>query len=103
MNISDILLSLRPDAKFVVRGNVDIEWLDGGQTQPTQAEIDAERERLQAEYDSQEYARNRQAEYPSIDELIVALWEGVVEERMASVTALEGLRQAVKAKYPKPE
>ena len=28
--------------------------------------------------------------------------KGVVEERMASVTALEGLRQAVKTKYPKP-
>jgi len=26
----------------------------------------------------------------------------VVEERMASVTALEALRQAVKTKYPKP-
>ena len=68
-----------------------------------QAKVDTEVARLQAEYDSQEYARNRQAEYPSIDELIVALWEGVVEERMASVTALEGLRQAVKDKYPKPE
>ena len=102
-NLADILLSLRPGAKFVTRGNVDIEWFDDEQTQPTQTEIDAERVRLQAEYDSQEYARNRQAEYPSIDELIVALWEGVVEERMASVTALEGLRQAVKDKYPKPE
>jgi len=39
--------------------------------------------------------------YPSVDELVVALWEGVVEERMASVTALEGLRQAIKTKYPK--
>ena len=43
----------------------------------------------------------RKAEYPSIDELVVALWEGVVEERMASVTKLEIKRQAVKAKYPK--
>jgi hypothetical protein len=43
----------------------------------------------------------RQAEYPSIDELVVALWEGVVEERMAAVTKLEGKRQAVKTKYPK--
>ena len=51
--------------------------------------------------DTRTYAEKRQAEYPSIDELIVALWEGVVEERMASVTALEGLRQAVKTKYPK--
>jgi hypothetical protein len=53
------------------------------------------------EPDTRTYAEKRQAEYPSIDELIVALWEGVVEERMASVTALEGLRQAVKTKYPK--
>ena len=63
--------------------------------------IAAQMSLLQAEYDAQEYARNRQAEYPSLDELIVALWEGVVEERMASVTALEALRQAVKTKYPK--
>jgi hypothetical protein len=49
------------------------------------------------------YDKLRKHEYPSIDELVVALWEGVVEERMASVTALEGLRQAVKDKYPKPE
>ncbi len=43
----------------------------------------------------------RKAEYPSIDELVVALWEGVVEERMAAVTKLEAKRQAVKLKYPK--
>ena len=43
----------------------------------------------------------RKAEYPSVDELVVALWEGVVEERMAAVTKLEGKRQAVKTKYPK--
>jgi hypothetical protein len=67
-----------------------------------EAVIDTETARLQAEHDSQAYARNRKAEYPSIDELVVALWEGVVEERMASVTKLEGLRQAVKTKYQKP-
>ncbi len=54
-----------------------------------------------AEEAKTQYQRDRQAEYPSIDQLVVALWEGVVEERMASVTALEGLRQAVKIKYPK--
>ena len=43
----------------------------------------------------------RKAEYPSIDELIVALWENVVEERTASVISLETKRQAVKTKYPK--
>jgi hypothetical protein len=53
------------------------------------------------EPDTSTYADKRKAEYPSIDELVVALWEGVVEERMASVTQLEALRQAVKLKYPK--
>ena len=51
--------------------------------------------------DTRTYAEKRKAEYPSIEELTVALWEGVVEERMAAVTSLEGKRQAVKAKYPK--
>ena len=48
-----------------------------------------------------DHSWKRKAEYPSIDELVVALWEGVVEERMAAVTKLEGKRQAVKTKYPK--
>ena len=51
--------------------------------------------------DTRSYDEKRKAEYPSIDSLVVALWEGVVEERMASVTTLEGLRQAIKTKYPK--
>jgi len=100
--VADALAALSPNSQFVV-DNGNVLWYSPDIPQPTQAEIDAELARLQAEYDSQAYARNRKAEYPSIDELIVALWEGVVEERMASVTALEGLRQAVKDKYPKPE
>ena len=85
------------NAQFVIRGGV-VESVSGG---ITGEQIETKQAELQAEYDSQEYARNRQAEYPSIDELVVALWEGVVEERMASVTRLEGLRQAVKTRYPK--
>jgi hypothetical protein len=75
--------------------------LNGNPIAIDQAAYDAEVARLKAEQDATQYQRDRQAEYPSIDKLIVALWEGVVEERMASVTALEGLRQAVKTKYPK--
>jgi len=73
----------------------------GGQDKPTQEFLESELAILQSEYDAQEYARNRQAEYPSLNELTVALWEGVVEERMASIMELEVQRQAVKAKYPK--
>jgi len=51
--------------------------------------------------DTRTYDEKRKAEYPSIDDITVALWEGVVEERMQAVTQLEIKRQAVKAKYPK--
>ena len=99
INRASALASLRPGARWSMLGDV-ITWNDETQ-QPTEEEINAEILRLQAEHDAQEYARDRQAEYPSINELVVALWEGVVEERMASVTQLEAARQAIKAKYPK--
>ena len=76
------------------------EWKSAS-PQPTKSEIEAAEATWQTNYDAQEYARNRQEEYPSTDDLIVALWENVIEDRTESATALETLRQAVKAKYPK--
>ena len=67
-----------------------------------QAAYDAEVARLDAEHVATQYQRDRAAEYPSIEALVVALWEGVVEERMAAVTALEAIRQEIKSRYPKP-
>jgi hypothetical protein len=101
-----IQLGFKPEIDFVLRDNSDgngvyiYEW-NSSSPQPTVAEIESANTEWQTEYDSQEYARNRQAEYPSINELIVALWENVVEERAASVISLEATRQAIKAKYPK--
>ena len=39
--ISDAILILKPGASYIVRGNVysGIEWLDSGQTKPTETEI----------------------------------------------------------------
>ena len=79
----------------------EVNGVEVNYEKPTQEFLESELARLQAEQDATQYQRDRQAEYPSIDELVVALWEGVVEERMASVTALEGVRQAVKMKHPK--
>ena len=74
--------------------------IHGDQEKPTEEWLNAELKNHQDAYDN-DYARKREAEYPSVNELIVALWEGVVEERMAAVTSLEAKRQAVKLKYPK--
>ena len=72
-------------------------------TQEEEIARDAEEAKAIAEKEARDadHTWKRKAEYPSVDELIVALWEGVVEERMAAVTKLEIKRQAVKAKYPK--
>ena len=99
-----IQLGFKPEVDFRVSDNgsgavIDV-WLSDF-PQPSEADIEAADAEYQAEHDSQAYARNRQAEYPSINELVIALWEGVVEERMASVTQLEAERQAVKARHPK--
>jgi len=99
-----IQLGFVPDVDFRVEddgsGAVIKEWWSAS-PQPSEAEIEAADVEWQAGQDATQYQRDRQTEYPSIDELVVAMWEGVVEERMASVTRLEGVRQAIKEKYPK--
>jgi hypothetical protein len=74
-----------------------IEWENLDNPHPTDEEMQTEMDRLQAEYDAQEYARNRQAEYPTIQELVVALYD--TDDK----TVIETKRAEVKAKYPKPE
>jgi hypothetical protein len=61
---------------------------------PTQAELDAQVEIQKAKYATQEYERNRQAEYPSVQECVHA----ILDDELA---ALQEKRQAVKTKYPK--
>ena len=57
--------------------------------------VNAKIAELQAAYDALAYARNREAEYPSIQELVVALYD--TDDK----SAIEAKRAAVKAKYPK--
>ena len=91
----DAVLSLVPNAKCVMRGGVITVW-NSEETQPTDAEITAEQERLQAEYDALAWKRNRQSEYPSLQDCIHALLDGG-----DTLTDLQAARQAVKDKYPK--
>jgi len=90
---------------FVLQNNdgVDkiIQW-HSELPQPTQEAIDQAKIDWENGWNATQYQRDRAAEYPSIEALVVALWEGVVEERMAAVTALETIRKQVKAMYPKP-
>jgi len=94
---ADALTSLRPNAEWTLRGNV-LEWLDTEQTQPTDAEIEAEIVRLQADYDAKQYARDRADAYPSIQEqLDMQYWDSV-----NGTTTWKDAIEAVKTEHPKP-
>jgi uncharacterized small protein (DUF1192 family) len=95
---TDALQSLRPGAEWVLRDD-ELEWLDTKQTKPTEAEIQAELARLQADWDSKQYARDRAAEYPPVTDYL----DGIVKGDTAQVQAYIDACLAVKAKYPKPE
>jgi hypothetical protein len=58
IKISDALSSLHPGAEYVVRGGV-VEWLSPDITQPTEAEIQAEIARLEAEQPWKELRQKR--------------------------------------------
>jgi len=91
----DALVSL-VGGSITTKADGSIVFFDG-QTPPTEEAIQAEISRLEKEYSDNEYARNRQAEYPSIADLVVALYD--TDDK----SAVEAKRAAVKAKYPKPE
>jgi len=88
--------SLHPTAEWVLLGGIDLEWLSPDIPQPTQAEIQAEVQRLQAEYDSQEYARNRKAEYDKLNQ-----YELMFDDQQNGTTTWVDSINAIKAKYPK--
>ena len=98
--IIEAILEINPNAKVVVRGSdidtCEIEWLE--ETTPiSKVDIQAKMNELQAEYDAEEWKRNRQAEYPTHNDCIHALLDGG-----DTLTELQEKRQAVKTKYPKP-
>ena len=93
MNKVDAIQSLRPNAQWVLRGG-ELEWMDTEQTQPTEAEITAEVTRLQAEYDGNEYQRQRAAAYPSIADQLDDIYHNGIDAWKETISA-------VKAEYPK--
>ena len=97
ITLIDAILSLVPKASFKIKtGQIDsLVWTDD-RDKPSNEDILTEQTRLQAEYDAKQYQRDRQAEYPSLQDCIHALLDGG-----DTLTDLQAARQAVKDKYPK--
>ena len=96
-NKAEALVSLVPDAEWVLSGDT-IRWDSPDIDQPSDAEIDAEIVRLDAEYASQQYARDRAAAYPPIGEQLDMMYWASVNDTTTWASAIA----AVKAAHPKP-
>ena len=99
IGIVEALHALTPGSEWVVHGEdyAQLTWMkENGYSKPTEEEVNDKIIELQAEYDAQEYARLRKAEYPTIEELVVALYD--TDDK----AAVDEKRAAVKLKYPKP-
>jgi len=96
---TDAIKIIHPETQYIEgarKGNTIAKDINNNVIELDDSAIDAEVIRLQAEYDAQEYARNREAEYPSIADLVVALYD--TDDK----SAVEAKRASVKLKYPKP-
>ena len=93
--IISAIQKIRPDAGFSIDKDYEsLQWLCEDQEKPTEQEFNNAVEIEKAEYNAQEYARKRQAEYPSIQECVHAILDDDLD-------ALQTKRAEIKKKYPK--
>jgi hypothetical protein len=95
------ILKINPNAEVVVRGEdintCEIEW-HNGTTPISKADIEAKMVELQAEYDANQYQRDRAIAYPSIQEqLDLQYWD-----KVNGTTNWQDAIAKVKADTPKP-
>ena len=95
----DAAVSLIGDTGSVstVDGNDISTFYYQGCVAPDASEINAKQIELQAEWDSQEYARKRKEEYPEWDFQLDYIFHNGLEKWKSEIV------EPIKDKYPKPE
>lgn len=93
-------LGYKVDTDFILQDNSDgkgtliASWMSDD-TQPTLSAIEAAEVQYKANYDAQAYARNREAEYPSIADQLDDIYHNGIDAWKTTI-------KATKDKYPKP-
>ena len=93
----EAIRKIHPEVASIYEGDV---WrcIDENEVEVTidPTKVDAEEKKLQAEYDAQEYARNRKAEYDALNQ-----FELISDDTNNSTTTHIDAVNAIKAKWPK--
>ena len=94
----EAIRKIHPEVASIYEGDV---WrcIDENEVEVTidTTKVDAEEKKLQAEYDAQEYARNRAIAYPSIGDQMDMMYK----DNKNSTTTHADAVEAVKTKWPK--
>ena len=97
IDILDAVLAINPEAKCTVSNNdIDTIIWDSGQTPISKADIEAKQTELQTEYDSQDYARKRKAEYDQLNQ-----FEMQFDDKENSTTTWVDKINEIKGRHPK--
>ena len=101
LKLAQAIQSLQPDAQFKVRGSTtnDIIWLSD--IHPTDSEIQAEIQRLQTEYDNNQYARDRATQYAPLADQLDMLWHAIDQGIDLKQSDFYTGNKAVKDAHPK--
>jgi hypothetical protein len=100
--ISKTIKKINPNAEFTVNADDinQITWLNGTTPIP-KADIEAKMVEVQAEYDANQYQRDRV--YPSIGDQLDMLWHSIDKDQDLKTKYFDFYEtiKAVKVKYPK--
>ena len=96
----EAIKSLEPNSQFVLVEDEITEWHSEDITQPTDEAIATEQARLQAEYDANQYQRDRV--YPQLGEQFDKLWHDINNGTLDNTGEFFTALKEVKDNNPKP-
>lgn len=101
--IAKALQNLRPKASWSLDGETyeGLNWTDTEQTKPTKQEVEDKVAELIADYQSKQYQRNRETEYPKIADQLDMLWHAIDTNSLNKTSDFYTAIKAVKDAYPK--
>ena len=94
ITISDALYALGIDGGWKIKEGQIVKWW-ADKPQPSDDAIQAKKTELQAEYEANQYQRDRASAYPSIQDQLDKIYH-------SGLTAWKADIKSIKDKYPKP-
>ena len=103
--IIEAILKIDPNAKVTVIGDDinKITWHDDNPNNISKADIEAKMVEVQAEYDANQYQRDRATAYPPIGDQLDMLWHTIDKDILLQKRYFDFYQtiKKVKVKYPK--